>query len=195
MNPTEKTTDIHIRFNKQMDSSDNTLNSKFQTRFIQTPCQGCGSSEHPLLKLKTDVINSDEVEYTYECPVVESFPLYTVGSKDIKITYLLSARTFAEYYKYDLEVAFHKEILRANRTRDTRPEYYDTFMNDVRRICLQHHERSPTLSSSTTITPSVQTSNTRILRKRKPIEDSRNILEEPNYSTPPRKSLRLMHGK
>jgi hypothetical protein len=105
MNPTEVTTDIHLRFNKCIHSSDNTLNGKFQTRFILKPCQGCGSSKHPLLILDSDVITSDTVRYKYKCHVVDSSPLYADDLDGIRIVYLLSSRTYAEYYNHDIEEA------------------------------------------------------------------------------------------
>jgi hypothetical protein len=188
MNPTERTTDVHLRFNKLFDISDNTLNSKFQTRFLQPPCQACGSLEHPLLTLNTDITTSDNISYKYECPVVDESPLYDKDFEGTKIAYLLSSRTYAEYYKYDIEEATDKLILRANNTREIQPDYYNVFMNDVRRICIEYKRNN--ISHETQITQRNQSNGKRVSSKRKLEITKPNTTQDPNYLTPPAKNTR-----
>ena len=188
MNPTEVTTDIHLRFNKQIHSSDNTLNGKFQTRFILKPCQGCGSPKHPLLILDSDVITSDTIRYKYKCHVVDESPLYSDTHDGIQISYLLSSRTYAEYYDYDIEEATNKLILRANNAREIQPDYYNVFMNDVRRICIEH-QREKVRPNTRSRKHSDQTDKKKTPNKRKVEKTKSNTTEESKYSTPPTKKV------
>jgi hypothetical protein len=185
MNPiTEKPTDTHLRFNKLIDSSDNTLNSRFQTRFLQPPCQGCGSADHPLLSLVSSTVHCDDIKYDYTCPVVDRTPLYSSDFNGIKILYSLGARSYAEHYNYNLDEASTKDILRANHQRQTRPECFDTFLNDVRRFCLQHEEmvkqqNEPKIQSIPTV-PII----TRSLTNKRKLEEMEYKSQREKYSTP-----------
>jgi hypothetical protein len=187
MNPTEVSTDIHLRFNKHIESSDNTLNGKFQTRFITSPCQGCGSPEHSLLILSSDVINSDIIRYKYECPIVDGQPLYSQTLTGIFITYLLSARTYAGYYNYNLEEATSKTVLRNNHVHNTQPDHSIVFMNDVRRICIEHQRET---ELSTTQNSHNQTISKTTSNKRKLETAGIHQSQDSSYSTPPAKKPR-----
>ena len=182
MNPTERTTDIHLRFNKLIDISDNTLNKRFQKRFLQTPCQACGSLEHPLLALDSNIITTDDIRYKYECPVVDGSPLYENDFEGIKITYLLSSRTFAEYYNYNLEDATNQTIFRNNQTRDTQPDYYHVFMNDVRRVCIEHQNESK--QTELQIALPIQNPLKKESKKRKLETVVQELHQNPDFTTP-----------
>jgi hypothetical protein len=188
MNPTEVSTDIHLRFNKHIDSSDNTLNGKFQTRFITTPCQGCGSSNHSLLILSSDVIKSNIIRYKYECPIVDALPLYSQTLDGIHITYNLSARTYAESYNYNLEEATNKTILRNNHSLSILPDYINVFMNDVRRICSEHQHIN--IQPEAQIIPSDQTNTKKTSNKRKLDIAEIHTSQNSSYSPPPAKRPR-----
>jgi hypothetical protein len=138
MNPTEQTKDIRAKFDKHI------INPKdIQATFIQTPCQACGSSEHALLVPCSDNTTSPTIQYKYSCQIVNKQPLYNNGIEGIKITYILNARTYAEHHSYNLEEATGKNIL-GTTDSDIKPDFYHVFMNDVRRICVQHHSQNRT---------------------------------------------------
>jgi hypothetical protein len=188
MNPTEISTDVHLRFNKHIDSSDNTLNGKFQTRFIITPCQGCGSSDHSLLTLSSDVTKSNIIRYKYECHIVDALPLYSQTLSGIHITYNLSARTFAEYYNYNLEEATSKTVLRNNHQHTIQPDYINVFMNDVRRICMEHQRKN--IQPDVLTNPPDQIITRKTSNKRKLETAETQPPQNSGFSTPPAKRPR-----
>jgi len=163
-----KITDTHIRFHKVIDSPNNTLNSKFQIRFLHTPCQACGSSKHPLLSLKPNVVNNNDIRYQYQCHVIEPSPIYPKYNKSLNITYLLSSRTYAEYYKYDINIATNKNILKTSQSNREHPEFHVTFMDDVMRICLEHqNNRKDNHKQTSNVQSPVNNPSYRIPKKRK----------------------------
>jgi hypothetical protein len=193
MNPiTEKPTDTHLRFSKLIDNSDNTLNSKFQSRFLQTPCQGCGSADHPLLSLASSTVHGDNIKYKYTCHVVDETPLYPNDFDGIRILYSLGARKYAEYYHYDLDEASNKEILRANQTRQIQPECFDTFMNDVRRYCLQHQEGIKQQTESKTAKLPIVQISTRSLTKKRKMDEMETESQGGKYQTPPKQARKIV---
>ena len=134
----------------------------------------------------SNIVQNDNVKYEYRCHIIEPSPLYKKNSNKINITYLLSSRTYAEYYKYDTNIATDKDILRANHTRHKQPDYYDTFMNDVRRVCLEHQNSKDQLQKPTNnIKSPVNNTTYRISKKRKR-EDIINVSPHDPCITPPK---------
>ena len=136
MNTKEKFVGRHLKFQKYIETS--TLTSSFQTRFLMAPCQACGSYDHPLLSLTSDVINTDNIRYGYQCPNIKRVPLYPPNYSGLCILYILKSEEYARSCQYNLNTALNREIIRNEQKRTRQPAYIDSFLNDIRRICIQH---------------------------------------------------------
>jgi hypothetical protein len=127
--------------------------------------------------LDSDIITSDKIQYKYSCPVIDGSPLHNEKTKGIKITYLLSSRTYSEHYEYNLEEATSKDILRTTHPCHSKPDYYYVFMNDVRRVCTQHQSQNKQLKEQPT----------EITKERKLDDTKNNTIQDSKYTTPTKK--------
>ena len=116
---------------------------RFKRSFLRRPCSGCGSEEHSLL---TEVDTLNEIpQYEYECSVVDHYSLYQSDNRDeIHITLRLKAESFVEDCQYDLDRATSRiyELKKGYATTSDHEGYFDTFLNDVRGVCIEYEIRT-----------------------------------------------------
>ena len=124
-----------------------TTTRNFQRICLATPCHGCGSREHALLKPSETRDTTSVHIYEYECKVVKHVPLYPSSDMSvIKINYYLEVERYAADCQYNEEEAIERapSLGRIFENRADYPPYMDSFMNAVRVLCRRYSTQTRT---------------------------------------------------
>ena len=139
MNATETTREYYLKMREMVVPQKRMTAEKAKVIFFQHPCQGCGSMTHSLIHMSKE---TDEDPYVqYKCHVVDYQNLYSFEDDDkIRISFRLCASAYTEDCHYDLDQARErlKVLIRGSINNTEQPEYFDTFMNRVRGLCIEH---------------------------------------------------------
>ena len=141
MNATEATGEIFLLAESCLIGKELYESDEFVGTFLMRPCRGCGS-QHTLLR---EIGRIDDVpQYEYKCNVIDPRPLYTDGNGDqLRVQFRLGTLSFTMDCGYDLaEANWRIEIMRSEPIGDHEPpELFDSFANEVRRLCLVEEQR------------------------------------------------------
>ena len=116
-------------------------------RFLESPCEGCGSPLHSLMVAKTmkRTRSGGRKVYEFQCHVVDHSNLYDRNkqypSDELNIKFSLIAKEYTKDCKYDIDVANNRIPLHF-RTEE-KNGFLDTFLLEIRQLCLEHSRKSP----------------------------------------------------
>ena len=82
----------------------------FKTKYLGRPCVCCGSSQHSLLKVKTQLrTRSGRTIYEYNCPVAGHEEIHKVDKKrpaaEVSISYWLDSERYAQQCQFNTATA------------------------------------------------------------------------------------------
>ena len=113
----------------------------FKESFLRAPCSGCGSEEHSLL-VEVDTLDGTP-QYEYGCSIVDHYPIYLNDNRDeINAIFRLRATAYAEECNYDLDQAKERLLELEGGAEAISEGHFDAFLNDVRRLCIEHELQS-----------------------------------------------------
>ena len=141
MNAMEETGELYLGTSCRLITKDLYRTIEFEETFLRNPCKGCGS-EHTLLREIGEI--NDIPQYDYRCNVIDHLPLYRNNNPEqIKVQFRLRVTPFVSNCGYDLDQAMSRlATLRRSAVGDHEaPEIYDSFINEVRKFCVEEEVR------------------------------------------------------